>query len=106
MFQSTLGNVPGISAVFPGGFVTYSNHAKHQLLEIPSIVIDNYGVVSKPVAKWMARQSRRIMGTDLSVSFTGVAGPASLEGQPAGTVWIGGMNVCLKRIRIIKEKRL
>lgn len=89
MFQSTLGNVPGISAIFPGGFITYSNEAKHQLLSIPTQVINKYGVVSEQVAKWMAERSRQIMKTDLSVSFTGVAGPASLENHPAGTVWIG-----------------
>lgn len=89
MFQATLGNVPGISAVFPGGFVTYSNHAKHQLLGIPNDVINEYGVVSEPVAQWMASQSRKIMNTDVSVSFTGAAGPDPLEGQPGGTVWIG-----------------
>ena len=88
-FQSLLGRVPGISSVFPGGLVTYSNQAKHRLLAIPWSVIHRYGVVSRSVAKWMALRSREIMRTDLAVSFTGVAGPASLEGHPAGTVWIG-----------------
>ncbi len=89
MFQSLLGNVAGISQIFPGGFVTYSNHSKHQLLSVPSQVISHYGVVSKDTAIWMASQARKIMQTDLAVSFTGVAGPSRLENQPAGTVWIG-----------------
>lgn len=88
-FQSTIGSVPGVSAVFPGGFVTYANEAKHQLLSIPSAVIDSQGVVSKATAIWMAKQARQKMQTDIAVSFTGVAGPDELEGQPAGTVWIG-----------------
>lgn len=88
-FQSTLGNVPGVSEVFEGGFVTYSNKVKEQLLHIPSDVIDENGVVSKPTAIWMANQARSIMNKDLAVSFTGVAGPDTLEGNPAGTVWIG-----------------
>ncbi|GLB46671.1 hypothetical protein WR164_06500 [Philodulcilactobacillus myokoensis] len=89
MFQSTLGDVPGISNVFYGGFVTYSNHAKHQLLGIPNDVIQNNGVVSEEVAIQMAQRSKRIMNVDAGISFTGVAGPDSLEHHPAGTVWIG-----------------
>lgn len=88
-FQSTLGNVPGVSEVFEGGFVTYSNHVKEQLLNIPNEVIDENGVVSEPTAIWMANQSRSIMNKDLAVSFTGAAGPDSLEGNPVGTTWIG-----------------
>lgn len=88
-FQSTLGAVPGVSAVFPGGFVTYANRAKHDLLGVPQATIDHDGVVSEATAKSMAERSRQILDTDLAVSFTGVAGPDSLEGQPAGTVWLG-----------------
>jgi len=88
-FQSTIGSVPGVSAVFPGGFVTYANEAKHQLLSIPAEVIKTQGVVSKSTAIWMAQQAKAKMQTDIAVSFTGVAGPDKLEGQPAGTVWIG-----------------
>lgn len=88
-FQSTLGNVAGVSEVFEGGVVTYSNKVKEQLLNIPSEVIEENGVVSEPTAIWMANQARSIMKKDLGVSFTGVAGPDELEGNPAGTVWIG-----------------
>lgn len=88
-FQSTLGDVPGVSAVFPGGFVTYANAAKHDLLGVPQQVIDTAGVVSEATAKEMAERSRQKLATDFAVSFTGVAGPDALEGQPAGTVWLG-----------------
>lgn len=88
-FQSTLGDVPGVSAVFPGGFVTYANEAKVSLLSIPQHIVDDYGVVSKETAVWMAQQAKVKLATDVAVSFTGVAGPDKLEGQPAGTVWIG-----------------
>ncbi|GHP12612.1 hypothetical protein YK48G_00370 [Lentilactobacillus fungorum] len=88
-FQSTLGNVAGVSEVFEGGFVTYSNQIKEKLLNIPKDVIEQNGVVSEPTAIWMANQARAIMDKDLGVSFTGVAGPDSLEGNPVGTVWIG-----------------
>lgn len=88
-FQSTIGAIPGVSAVFPGGFVTYANRAKHQLLGIPQHIIDTQGVVSEATAKEMAERSRQLLDTDLALSFTGAAGPDRLEGQPAGTVWIG-----------------
>lgn len=88
-FQSTLGDVPGVSAIFPGGFVTYANSAKHDLLGIPQEIIDRDGVVSAATAQQMAERSRALLDTDFSLSFTGVAGPDSLEGHPAGTVWLG-----------------
>lgn len=89
MFQSILGNVSGISAIFPGGFVTYSNSAKELLLDIPNDIINKNGVVSDKTAIWMAKQSKTKMHTNIGVSFTGVAGPDSLENNPAGTVFIG-----------------
>lgn len=89
MFQSTLGNIAGVSAVFEGGFVTYSDRVKEQLLQVPHDVIAENSVVSEPTAIWMADQARQIMKKDLAVSFTGVAGPDALEGNPVGTVWIG-----------------
>ncbi|KRM84245.1 competence/damage-inducible protein A [Liquorilactobacillus vini] len=88
-FQSTLADVPGVSQVFPGGFVTYSKIAKKSLLGIPAEVIDRYGVVSSQTAEWMAKRAQALLQTDIGISFTGVAGPTELEGQPAGTVWIG-----------------
>ncbi|AKP63658.1 competence damage-inducible protein A [Levilactobacillus koreensis JCM 16448] len=88
-FQSTLGDVPGVSAIFPGGFVTYANEAKHALLGVPEKTIAEQGVVSEATAKEMAERSRQKLDTDFGLSFTGVAGPDALEGQPAGTVWVG-----------------
>ncbi|KRM68702.1 CinA family protein [Apilactobacillus ozensis] len=89
LFQEVLGEVPGVSKIFSGGFVTYSNTAKEKLLGIPSKIINDFGVVSAQTAKQMAQKSREIMKTNLSVSFTGVAGPDELEGNKAGTVYIG-----------------
>lgn len=88
-FQAALGNVPGVSRIFPGGFVTYANSAKSGLLDIPTDIIQKNGVVSEETAKWMAQNSKKKMKTDIGISFTGVAGPDSLEGKEAGTVWIG-----------------
>ncbi|GEK28236.1 competence/damage-inducible protein A [Furfurilactobacillus siliginis] len=89
LFQSTLGTVGGVSAVFPGGFVTYAASAKQALIGVPADVIKEHGVVSSETATWMAKKAQQSLHTDIAVSFTGAAGPDSLEGNPAGTVWIG-----------------
>lgn len=89
MFQSRIGNVSGASEVFLGGFVTYSADAKEQLLNIPTEIIKKYGVVSSETAEYMAKNSKDKMKTDIGVSFTGVAGPDSLEGHLAGFFWVG-----------------
>lgn len=88
LFQATLGTVPGVSEVFPGGFVTYSAALKSKLLDIDPALLRRFGTVSRECAEAMAIQARHAAGTDYAVSFTGVAGPDALEGQPKGTVWI------------------
>ena len=88
-FQKAVTDIAGSSQIFPGGFVTYSASAKEKLLDIPKEIIIENGVVSEATAKWMAERTRIKMDTDFGVSFTGVAGPDTLEGNPAGTVWIG-----------------
>ena len=88
-FQKAVTDIAGSSQIFPGGFVTYSASAKENLLDIPKEIIIENGVVSEATAKWMAERTRIKMDTDFGVSFTGVAGPDTLEGNPAGTVWIG-----------------
>ncbi|RRG17914.1 nicotinamide-nucleotide amidohydrolase family protein [Weissella viridescens] len=89
LFVSQLANVSGISAVLPGAFVTYSATTKHQLVGVPTDLIDAYGVVSQQVALAMAKGAQAKLDTDFAISFTGVAGPDALEGHPSGTVFIG-----------------
>lgn len=89
LFQSTLGDVAGVSQVFNGGFVTYAKEAKEQLLGISPEKLTRYGMVSEFCAVAMAERTRELTNTDLAISFTGVAGPNELENQPVGTVWIG-----------------
>lgn len=88
LFQSTLGAIPGVSNVFPGGFVTYSAETKESFLGVSKELIARDGVVSEACAKAMAELALERAQTDLAVAFTGVAGPDELEEQPAGTVWI------------------
>lgn len=89
LFQSTLGNVPGVSEVFKGGFVTYSLETKANFLGIPFDLLKQVGTVSEKCAIEMAEKAREVADTDFAISFTGVAGPDELEGQSTGTVWIG-----------------
>ncbi|MCD5201901.1 competence/damage-inducible protein A [Enterococcus casseliflavus] len=88
LFQATLGGIPGVSEVFPGGFVTYSAETKSKLLGIDPGLLESYGTVSQECAEAMAVYARKQAETDYAVAFTGVAGPDELEGQPKGTVWI------------------
>lgn len=88
-FQNQLVKTAGTSAVFSGGFVTYSDEVKTSLLGVRPETIAQYTVVSCPVAEEMARGAQKQLGTDLAISFTGVAGPEGLEGHAPGDVWIG-----------------
>lgn len=89
LVQSMICSVPGASNVFDGGFVTYAPQQKAALLGIDPAVIDKYGVVSCETAGAMADGCRQKVGADFGLGLTGVAGPDSLEGHPAGTVWLG-----------------
>jgi nicotinamide-nucleotide amidase len=89
MFQSTLADVPGASTIFNGGFVTYSLAEKAHLLDIPTADLEAHGVVSAETAIAMASHSKQILNAAIGMGFTGVAGPDELEGNPAGTVYIG-----------------
>ena len=89
LFQATLANFSGVSAIFNGGFVTYSLEEKSKMLDISEQELKEHGVVSEFTARKMAEQARINTQSDYGVSLTGVAGPDSLEGHPAGTVFIG-----------------
>ena len=89
LFQATLADFSGVSAIFNGGFVTYSLEEKSKMLDIYEQELKEHGVVSEFTARKMAEQARIKTQSDYGVSLTGVAGPDSLEGHPAGTVFIG-----------------
>ena len=89
LFQSSIADFSGSSSVFNGGFVTYSIEEKSKMLQIPLEKLQEHGVVSHLTAEKMAEQSRKLTDADFGIGLTGVAGPDSLEGHPAGTVFIG-----------------
>ena len=83
-------SVSGASAVFAGGIICYTNQVKHNVLGVPMEMLDTCGAVSAPVAKAMAQGARRVIGADVAVAVTGLAGPDGDEfGNPVGTVFIG-----------------
>ena len=82
--------VPGSSAVYKGGIVSYTNEVKETVLGVPAEVLDAYGAVSEPVARAMAEGVLHLIKADVAVSVTGLAGPGGDEyGNPVGTVFIG-----------------
>ena len=81
---SRLVNVPGASAWFRGSVVSYASEVKFDVLGVPV-----GPVVSEDAARAMADGARRVLGSDVGLSITGVAGPAEQDGQPVGTVFVG-----------------
>ena len=81
--------IPGSSAWFDRGFVTYSNEAKVQMLQVKQLTLDQCGAVSKKVAMEMVEGALSNSNADLAVSVTGIAGPdGGSEKKPVGTVYI------------------
>ena len=87
---SAITSVPGSSAVFYGGVISYDNSVKENVLGVASDTLATVGAVSSDCAAQMAAGARRLLKTDLAVSLTGIAGPdgGSAE-KPVGLVWFG-----------------
>ena len=82
--------VAGSSAVFLGGVVSYANSVKTGVLGVPERTIAERGAVSEACAAAMAEGVRRLLGADVAVSVTGVAGPGGGSAEkPVGLVWFG-----------------
>ncbi len=80
----------GSSSYLLGGVVSYANEVKSGVLGVPADLIGEVGAVSEPVAKAMAEGARRVLGSDIAVSTTGIAGPGgAVPGKPVGTVCFG-----------------
>ncbi len=84
-----LTNVPGSSEVFLGGVIPYSNELKIGILDVQEDTLKKHGAVSKYAAKEMAVNIRKMTGSDLGVSITGIAGPGGgTEKKPVGLVFM------------------
>ncbi|MGM9566320.1 competence/damage-inducible protein A [Evtepia sp.] len=83
-------DLPGASAVLKGGIVSYTNQVKTGVLEVPQALLEEYGAVSPQVAEAMARGAKKVLGCDIALSATGVAGPDPDDrGNPVGLVYLG-----------------
>lgn len=93
LVAGSLTAVPGSSAVVRGGIVSYAVPVKHEVLGVPYegvLDVPELGAVSSECACAMARGARGVLGCDVAVSVTGIAGPGGEEpGKPVGTVYFG-----------------
>ena len=90
-FGKRITDISGASSVFAGGFITYSNQAKIELLDVSPETLEKYSAVSKKTAEEMALGARNRLKTDIAISITGEAGPTPDPStkQEIGTVFIG-----------------
>lgn len=83
-------NVPGSSGYFVGGIIAYEYSAKERLLDVQRKTLDTYGAVSEQTVLEMARGVCQVLGADLGVSVSGIAGPGGgTPEKPVGLTWIG-----------------
>ena len=89
MIASRIVNVPGASAVFKQGYITYCDEAKISILGVKADILEKYHAVSRETAAQMAEGGARAAGADACSAVTGVAGPDKEDGMPVGLVYIG-----------------
>lgn len=90
MVGAAITSVPGASEVYYGGVTSYDNSVKQHILGVRAVTLAGAGAVSSECAAEMALGARRLLGTDLAVSVTGIAGPGGgTDEKPVGLVWFG-----------------
>lgn len=90
MLGEWLTQVPGISSVYLGGVISYSNQAKIDLLGVPASILETHGAVSEECAAAMAEGCNKRFGSTIAVSITGIAGPGGgTDEKPVGLVYVG-----------------
>ena len=100
LLASRLTDVPGSSAYFDLGLVTYGNDAKVDLLGVPVATLNEHGAVSEPVAMAMASGVRERAGAEVGVGVTGIAGPTgATSGKPVGTVCLAVVTAGHREVR-------
>jgi nicotinamide-nucleotide amidase len=89
LIASTLTDVSGSSNWFRGAVVAYDNEIKRDVLGVEQGVLDEHGAVSEPVVQAMAQGAAKVLGTDVNVAVSGIAGPTGgTPDKPVGTVWV------------------
>lgn len=89
LLAKTITDIPGSSAYYTGGVITYSNASKIKLLKVDENTLGHHGAVSEPVALMMAQGVRTLFGSAIGVGITGIAGPGGGSPEkPVGMVYI------------------
>ena len=86
LLSASLTEIPGSSAFFEQGYITYSNHSKTSVLGVENKTLKKYGAVSEQVAKQMAKGALKRSNSTIAISITGIAGPGGSDCKPEGLV--------------------
>ena len=109
MLASEITSISGASKVFSLGLVTYSNHAKINILKVKKNIIQKYGAVSPQCCEAMVKNLAKICKAQINVSITGIAGPnGGTKSKPVGLVYIGikkGNKIIIKENRFKSKNR-
>jgi len=109
LLSSSITSISGSSKVFTLGLITYSNHAKINILKVPKKIIIKHGAVSYETCLSMVKNLNKISKTNISVSITGVAGPkGGTKQKPVGLVYVGikkGNKTLIKKYFFKNKKR-
>jgi nicotinamide-nucleotide amidase len=104
MIANSIVERSGVSSVFAGGAVTYSNELKEKLLQVPAELLEKYGAVSEECACAMARGAVENLKADVSVATTGIAGPdGGTPEKPVGLVYVAA---CVKGEVMVRKLNL
>lgn len=103
LFSKLITDIPGASEIFKGSIVCYTNEIKVNVVKIKSEIINKYGVVSPECALAMAQNVTKIFNTNVAISFTGNAGPNTLENKPVGLVYLA---IVFQKYFLIEELNL
>ena len=88
LVAATIVEIPGVSAVYRGGFVVYATELKGRLAGVPEKLLEERGPVDRDVAAALAEGARERCAADWAVATTGVAGPEPQDGKPVGLVYV------------------
>ena len=102
LISKMITDIPGCSAIYPGGVCAYSNEMKIKWLNVKSSTLEQYGAVSAETALEMAQGIRNVTGSDYGISTTGIAGPGggSVE-KPVGLVYIAVVGPNYQRVETL-----
>ncbi|MCO8270986.1 CinA family protein [Actinoplanes sp. TRM 88003] len=102
LVAATVVEIPGVSAVYRGGFVVYATELKHTLAGVPRGLLDERGPVDPDVAVALAEGARDRCGADWGVATTGVAGPEPQDGKPVGLVYVAAAGPAGSQVRELR----